>query len=114
MYRMVFPNLVGLNFRLFSLWQDRLLSPCSVGSFCCFLHTQGVGHIVCVCVPVWLVVECACVSFWSVVSFGGSVGTGIQEVEGRMQHFGQNKEDLSHLVYLFRFATKAKSCGFII
>jgi hypothetical protein len=36
----------------------------------------------CVCVPVLLVVECACVSFWSGVSFGWSVGTGVQEVEG--------------------------------
>ncbi len=51
-------------------------------SFCCFLHTQGVGHMVCVCVPVWLVVECACVCFWLVVSFGWSGGTGVQKVEG--------------------------------
>jgi hypothetical protein len=53
-----------------------------VWSFCCFLQVQGVGHIVGVFVPVLLVVECACVSFCSVVSFGWSVGTGVQEVEG--------------------------------
>ncbi len=34
------------------------------------------GHIGCVCVPVWLVVECAC------VSFGWAGGTGVLEVEG--------------------------------
>ena len=31
----------------------------------------------------------------------------------RMQHFGQNKEDLAYQIYLFRFATNGKSGVFI-
>jgi hypothetical protein len=31
----------------------------------------------------------------------------------RMQHLGQNKEDLTYPVYLFRFASKGKSAVFI-
>jgi hypothetical protein len=31
----------------------------------------------------------------------------------RMQHLGQNKEDLCYPVYLFRFALKGKSAVFI-
>ena len=77
-----FSELGGFEFSsVFVVARSSPFSLRCVGSFCCFLHTQGVGHIVCVCVPVWLVVECACVSFWSVVSFGWSVGTDAQEFE---------------------------------
>jgi hypothetical protein len=55
MYRMVFPYLVGLNFRLFSLWQDRLLSPCSVlgHSVVSYIPSAWVALCVCVCLFGW-------------------------------------------------------------
>ncbi len=81
MFRMAFPCVVVFNFRLLSLWQDRLLSPCRVVGHSVVSYGSRALVTLCVCVPVWLVVECACDSLWSVVSFGWSVGTSAQEFE---------------------------------
>jgi hypothetical protein len=84
-----FAELGGFEFSsVFVVARSSPFSLQGVGSFCCFLHTQGVCHIVCVCVPVWLVVECASVGLLPVIDpdkILGHIATRINSIAGGQQ-----------------------------